>query len=151
MNILLILSIIMFVYLFYQGIKSGGSSQIRNMVSLIVCIVVIFLMIVIYQSYKEHDMQSVIYTIIIISLLGVVYAFLNFLLKTMGFIARLPIMNIINKLLGGVMGIMVGIVILWILFWCSYHLPFGKVSYYIVNQIESSSILSAIYNMMPIK
>ncbi len=81
--------------------------------------------------------------------LVVVTIVVSILIKMLGLIDKLPLIGGMNRVAGGIVGVGIGIVAVWILFLVItlfYDTPLGQTCF---EQIETSKILSYLYNNNP--
>ena len=99
------------------------------------------------EVYKVLGVANSILNIVgFLVLFVVVFAALNILTVWLDLVARLPILSGINKIAGGLLGGIEGLIFLWII--CLFITAFSGTAggRALIQQIESSAFLSYIYN-----
>lgn len=98
-----------------------------------------------YDYVSLYVARTIINIVSFLAVYAVLRIFVRILLNMIDFISELPVLNGINRLAGGITGIGVGVVIVWIFFLILtlvYATSFGQGC---LSQINASPILSALY------
>ncbi len=146
MNITLIIIILLFLANFFGGLKRGMAKEISNFIALIVTFLSLALFVMLFSSFQAGEGVNTIYTIILLVILGAVYGAVRFLLKSARAICKLPVIHLIDTLLGAVTGILESIVTTWIFFTLCYFRVLGPLSRIVMMDIEDSVILTYLYH-----
>lgn len=98
------------------------------------------------QYVASYLANSILNIVGFLVLFVVVFAALNILTVWLDLVARLPILSGINKIAGGLLGGIEGLIFLWII--CLFITAFSGTAggRALIQQIESSAFLSYIYN-----
>lgn len=148
-NITLIIFIIITVCFSVTGYKRGLQEQLNSLIVLIVSAFTVSLILMLISSCRNGETRNVVYTVIIFVLLGVVYSILSKIMKSLGFIVKLPVIGLADRLLGLIWGAVFSVLVMWALFWL---LDRGYLSFageYVMNDIANSEVLQKLahYNL----
>ncbi len=145
MNFTLILVILIIIFAAVHGFKKGIIKEIDGMISLVVTLFVMSLVIMLYTSFRNNKEGNMVFTIILLVLVGVIYSIIRFVLKPAKFIAKLPLFRFLDQLLGFVIGVMEGFLAVWLLYILNESGMFGAFGEMIKADTARSEILSLIY------
>ena len=144
-NITLIAVIVLAVFLMYRGYKKGFAKEISGTVALAVACFSLMLLLMLYSSYQAGEAVNVIYSVVFLVVLGAVYGVAKLLLKSIKAISNLPIFNILDKLLGIVIGAVKAVLIVWLVLMFCVENNVGQLTEYVCADLEKSVILKTIY------
>ena len=94
--------------------KKGMVDEIRMLLSLVISLFVLSLAILLYSSVKEKNNTNIILSILMLLITGLAARLVNLIFKSLSAIAHLPILKLLNSVLGIVVGMTESIVVLWI-------------------------------------
>ncbi len=97
-----------------RGAKRGFAGTFSQVFSLAVAIVVVVLVSSVIHGYQNGDRSNLIIGILLLIVLGAVYKLIRAVLTSIRFLAALPILGIVDKALGLVIGFMEGFALLYI-------------------------------------
>lgn len=97
-----------------RGAKRGFAGTFSQVFSLAVAIVVVVLVSSVIHGYQNGDRSNLIIGILLLIVLGAVYKLIRAVLASIRFLAALPILGIVDKALGLVIGFMEGFALLYI-------------------------------------
>lgn len=149
MNITLIIGIVLFLIGIVSGFKTGLAKGIANLVALIITLMTLALIIMLLESFWARETRNIIYTLVIMAILGSVYGFVKFVLRSMKSVSKLPIIRFFD----GLMGIVIGEAWMFILYMAILTLGIrgylGSFSEIIINDVDSNLFLTILckYNI----
>ncbi len=97
-----------------RGAKRGFAGTFSQVFSLAVAIVVVVLVSSVIHGYQNGDRSNLIIGILLLIVLGAVYKLIRAVLTSIRFLAALPILGIVDKALGLVIGFIEGFAMLYI-------------------------------------
>lgn len=97
-----------------RGAKRGFAGTFSQVFSLAVAIVVVVLVSSVIHGYQNGDRSNLIIGILLLIVLGAVYKLIRAVLTSIRFLAALPILGIVDKALGLVIGFTEGFALLYI-------------------------------------
>ncbi len=97
-----------------RGAKRGFAGTFSQVFSLAVAIVVVVLVSSVIHGYQNGDRSNLIIGILLLIVLGAVYKLIRAVLTSIRFLAALPILGIVDKALGLVIGFIEGFALLYI-------------------------------------
>ncbi len=96
-------------------------------------------------------LADIVLTVIIyIVVMAVVFIILNVIIATTGVVNRLPVIKEANKIGGAVIGLVEGLVVVWLFFTLITAISATETASNILSQIHSSVFLEDLYNYNPI-
>lgn len=146
MNLLVILITVLILWRIIEGWKTGFAAELNKLVSLVVALFVLSLAVMVISSFMDKDYKNGTIAVILIMVVGLVLRLVNILLHSVMTIARLPILNILNRLLGIGVGFMEVIVAAWIMYTIIETLPTGPFGEHVMKWTLENEYLLKIYN-----
>jgi len=124
------------------GYKTGLAKGIAHLVALLATFVTLALIIMLTTSFKAGETRNTLFTLIIMAILGGVYALVRFLLRSLKAISNLPIIQLADKLLGIIIGLVWVTVLFMGIVTLAYKGYIGELSTIIVDDISSNRFLT---------
>lgn len=145
MNWFVVILAVILIWRVAEGLHAGMVKEIISFVSLIVMSVAVVLLGVALSSYMEKAIIKMIVVIILFLILCIVHRVLNLFFFSAKMIAKLPMVNLLDRLLGGVVGFLETILIFWVV--CSLIISFGlgEIGQQILLYIQRSPFLTFLY------
>ncbi len=114
--IILILAadVLVLVGMTIHGIHAGFAKLISKVISLVVSIAVVVLLSSIVSGYRKGDTSNFLIGVVFLIILGALYKLIHAILSSIRFLAGLPILTGVDKILGAVTGFLGGFGILYI-------------------------------------
>lgn len=147
MNILLIVFIVLAVWRGWHGMKIGLVDEIGRLLSLVISLFVLSLGILLYTSVKTDDTKNIVLSVIMIIVTGLAARLMRMVIKSLSAIAHLPVLSVLNGLLGIAIGIAEIVVVLWILYVVVASFELGDFGLQIINWTKQSEMLQQLYDM----
>lgn len=144
-NYLLICFAVLAIINIINGYKRGMVKAIISLVSLVILCVVISLLAYGISSYNGGNIFHVVLTVILLTVLGLVHHLLSVVFFSAKMIAKLPVVNVADKLLGIVFGLIETVLILWTLYTFVMMMDLGSIENIIAVWTEESSLLTWLY------
>lgn len=145
MNLTLVIVLTIIVLTAIHGSKKGLTRELTNLISWGVTLFVMSLIIMLYTSLNASETRNSIYSIIILLAVMFIYSFIKIFLKSAKIISKLPIFNLLDKILGFFAGIVEGLLLVWLLYVLNEGGVFGEIGELIRIDTAKSEILSIIY------
>lgn len=147
MNLLLIVLIILAVWRGWSGMKRGLVEEVGHLISMVLVLFILSVAILLSSSVKSGDVKNIVLSIVIILITGVLTRLIRFAVKSLSAIAHLPVLNMINDLLGGVIGIAEVVVGIWIVYIIIGTFDTGTFGALIMDWTKQSEFLNKLYEM----
>lgn len=144
-NFTLIVFFIVILSFSYLGYKKGMANQLSKLVAMVVGLFTMALLFMLYSSFKNGEMRNTIYTVIIFIILGALYGIVSKLLKSIELIVKLPIIGLVNRLLGFILGMGMGLLFVWFIYMFIDNGFLSILELPVKNDIENSGILQKIH------
>ena len=145
LNIIFILGFVLIAWRMIHGYKKGMIEEIVSLISLIVAVVIVFLFGVAVTGYLDKEMNHMILAIIFILVIGFVFKLLSFLFMSLKIISELPIIKVVNKIAGILVGACEGILFIWIGFLVLNYFEVGTISEYVTSSALSNPFMKVLY------
>ena len=129
-----------------RGFKNGMVEEIVSIISLFVAVIVVFLFGVAVTGFMDRKMNSMVVAIVFILVIGFVFKLLSILFMSLKIIAGLPVIKLLNKTAGIILGFLEGIVFIWIAFLLFNYFDLGSISEYVIRSAGNNTILHFLYN-----
>lgn len=140
--------IIVVLYLIFKikvATKRGAVKEICSFISMIVASVSVLLIAFALRKYFDQDRIVFVVTVILIFLIGVIYKVLETFLTTLKLIAKLPIVNLFDRLLGVVVAICEVVVFLWAVYCLIMIFDTGAVEEWIMKCVRENEVMKFFY------
>ena len=145
MNWLLIVAALVLVWRIAEGIERGMVKEIISFVSLVVLCLTVALIGTAVGKYLDKDIISMIVAIVLLLILLIVHRLLGFVFFSAKLIVKLPVIKLLDKILGAVFGLLETLVLLWTLFSVIMAFETGVFGSMIAQYVENSKILGFIF------
>lgn len=146
MNLLVIILIILIIWRAFQGFKSGFASEVNNLISVLMALFVLSITLLLIASIVEKNKITIIISVVFLTLSGIAFRLMRVVMKSIETIAKLPIIKLINMLLGMAAGVLEVIAAFWIIYIIIESFNTGRFGAQIMEWTTQSTILINIYN-----
>ena len=146
LNITLIVAGIIALFEVIKGFKRGMVKEISGFIALVITLFVGALLIMLISSYQDGETKNTIIAAILLVMIGLVYGIVNFVLKSVKALSKLPVINVADSMLGLVLGACKTVAIIWIVFLIVSEGYFPEVSSKIMEDVSNSQILTWLYD-----
>ena len=145
MNLLLIVMGIVLIWRVIEGFRVGMVKEIISFVSLVVMSVAVVLLGIALSSYMDKDVIKMIVAIILFLVLCIVHRIISVIFFSAKVIAKLPVVHGLDRLLGGVVGVLETVIIVWVVFALVMSFGLGVIGDQIILYVKESRILTFLY------
>ncbi|MCQ2550503.1 MAG: CvpA family protein [Lachnospiraceae bacterium] len=145
MNVTLLIVLAVLLFWMYRGWKSGMAKTVTGIISWSVTLFLISIFIMLKASIQESETQNVTISLILIAVTAGIYGIVRFFLRTIKIIAKLPIFHFLDRLVGIPLGLLEGIVFVWLLYVLHSAGLFGGYTERILTDTTSNQFLSILY------
>lgn len=145
MNILSFVMAILLICNIVQGFKKGMVKSVISLISLVVLCVIVALLGNGLRSYFAGEIANVIVLAFLLCLLGIAHHLLGVVFFSAKMIAKLPVIHILDKMLGAVVGALETVLILWTLYTLTRILDMGMIGQQLLEYTRDSAILRWFY------
>ena len=115
------------------------------MISMIVVCILLALIAGGVRSYLDGNIVRVIVMVVLAIVLAIANHLVKFALFPAKVLSKLPLISLVDKILGAVFGILEVILLLWTVYTLVMMFYMGSVGEYIMTNTQSSAILSWLY------
>ena len=147
MNFLLIILILVAAWRGWCGAKRGFVDEAGRLISLLISLFVLSLAILLYTSIREKDTKNIILSAVMLLLTGFAAKLIHLLTQSLSALARLPLIALINRILGLAIGILEAVVALWIIYVIVAAFDTGAFGQTVMRWTEDSEILQKLFRM----
>lgn len=145
MNFTLIIVFFIILLSVVHGFKKGMIKEISGLISWAVTLFVISLFIMLYTSFNANEGKNTVFTVIILAAVAIIYSIIRIFLKPIKLVAKLPLLRLLDRILGIVIGTAEGLLIVWLMYVLNESGIFGQYGDMIAADTARSQILSLIY------
>ena len=145
LNIVLIAVLAAALIKMVDGYRKGIVKEVISLVSLIVLSVVAALIAYGVTSYHDGRIFNVIVIVILLILLLTAHHLLGLVFFSAKLAAKLPVVHLVDKLLGILFGVFEVVLVLWTIYAFTMMMDIGAVGQHILKYTEESGILKWIY------
>lgn len=125
-----------------MGAKKGFASSVSDVIALAVVLLILRIVVVIYHGYTNGRTMDVLIASIVLVVLGLVYGVIKIILKSIRAISDLPVIAVLDKVLGIVLGFVIVVLIFYAVVTISRYGYLGKVGTMIVQDVNNDKWLS---------
>lgn len=144
-NLLLIIVVLAIAFQSSVGYKRGMVKEITSLITLIVISILLALIGGGVRSYLDGNIVGVIVAILLASVLGIANHLLNFALFPAKLISKLPLIRLVDKVLGIVFGVLEVLLLLWTVYTLVMMFHMGALGDFVLTYTKDSVILSWFY------
>lgn len=126
--------------------KRGLVKEICSIIATIVASVAIILIALAIRKYLDESKLVFVLTLVLISVLGILYKIIDGFLTTIKLIAKLPVLNAFDKLMGLVFGIAETILVVWAVYCIIIILGSGPFEQCVMKCVENNFVMRFMYD-----
>ncbi len=123
------------------GWKKGFAKRVAGFISLLATMLMLGLFLRIYYTYTNGQVLDTVVAVIVLVVLGAVYGILRIILKSVKAIANLPVIAVIDRMLGSVLGVIVVVVLYHIVIVAATRGYLGQYGSYMLTDIANNEWL----------
>lgn len=129
-----------------QGGKRGFVKELCSLISFCAASIAIILIAFGIQNFFKKDVVLVVVAIVLILLLGIVYKLLDVFLISLKLISKLPVIKVIDKLLGLAIGIAETVLFVWAIYCIIMIINPGAFGNWIMNCVHNNRYMAVLYD-----
>lgn len=148
MNLLLIVLIVLVLWRGWCGMRNGLVEEAGGLLLMVITLFVISLGILLYTSIKEGDTKNIILSVAVMLVTGLAVKLLRLAIRSLSALAHLPLIGILNSLLGVAVGIAEVVVVLWSLYLVIANFDLGSFGLWVTTQTGESEILRKLHAIL---
>ena len=145
LNPLLLILLLFGIWRAWRGAKNGFAEEISRLVGLIAALFVLALILMIVTSFRKDDIQNGVIAVIFLLITGILLHSFSFIMKALKSLASLPLINLLNGLLGVAAGVAEVIVAAWLMYYLIELLPQSTLGDQILRWTEENEWLTCLY------
>lgn len=145
-NIPFILAVILLIIRVYKSTKRGMVQEICSLIAMIAgCFVIVVLAFAI-RNYINEEKVIFVVTLFLLAIFGLIYKLFTGLLEAIKLVSKLPVINILDKVLGVVVGIAETVIVVWMVYCVVMIMDAGIIEESISKCVEANSVMSYLFN-----
>ncbi len=148
MNLLLIVLIVLVLWRGWHGMRNGLVEEAGGLLLMVITLFVLSLGILLYTSIKAGNTKNIILSVIVMIVTGLAVKLLRLVIKSLSALAHLPLIGILNSLLGLLVGVVEVVVTLWILYVLIANFDLGSFGLWVTKQTEQSQMLKRLHAIL---
>lgn len=146
MNLLVVIFIILMIFKIYRGFKNGFAKEVNGLVSLFMALIVLSIALLLLAGIIEKNAKIIVVSTVMLIVVSFIHRLVNMLMKSIETISKLPLINLVNMLLGAAAGALKILVVFWIIYVIIGNFPTGKLGEQMMTWTEQSAIMINVYN-----
>ncbi len=128
------------------GYMKGLVGEITTFIALVLGVIGLALVMLVVDNALDEEFDDALLILLFLLVFIMLVQLIKVLLKTVKFLAKLPLINGVNKLLGTLLGIAEGVVVVWVCFiLISKYNVFGK-SIAMLEMIKENKFTDFLYD-----
>ena len=145
-NLLLVILGVLVVWRVCRGAKRGLTGEIYHLMTLVLSLFTICVGILLYTSIKEKNTKNIVISVAVILVTGILTKLVSLIMKSLGAISHLPIIVILDRILGMAAGAAEVVVLLWIIYVLADHYELAGISDSVMQWTQESVFLQKLYD-----
>lgn len=147
-NLLLIILVVVAVWRMWMGFRNGLIDEMNRVISLAAALFVLALAVMIIYGFMEENTKNIITAVIALVVTGLAFRLINIVIKSLKALVKLPIINLLNGILGAAAGFAEIILLCWIMYTVIQLLPDNKVGEQIMIWTNENQYLMTLYSLL---
>ena len=147
-NLLLIILVVVAVWRMWMGFRNGLIDEMNRVISLMAALFVLALAVMIIYGFMEENTKNIITAVIALVVTGLAFRLINIVMKSLKALVKLPIINLLNGILGAAAGFAEIILLCWIMYTVIQLLPDNKVGEQIMIWTNENQYLMTLYSLL---
>jgi len=119
--------------------------EIISLATLVAGLALLATIISMISNYLQKDINSVVIGVILFVVIILLVQIAQVISKGLRIIFKLPIISGVNKVAGFALGIVEGVVLIWVLFLLIQYFQLGALEVTILRDVEQNKLLSFLY------
>lgn len=145
MNFLLIILGFILLWRVIEGFRNGMVKEIISFISLIVMAAAVILLGSALSSYFDKQIVRMIVAIILFLVLCIAHRIISVVFFSAKMLSKLPVIHTLDRLMGGIIGILETIIMVWVMYSLIMNFGFGIIGEQIMVYVKESNILTILY------
>lgn len=127
------------------GTKKGFIKEVCSLISVVIASIAVVLIAFGVRKYFDHEVVMVVAAIVLVLLLGIIYKLLDVFLVSLKLISKLPVVSLIDKILGLILGIVETVFIIWAIYCIITIMQPSAFGNWIINCVKNNTIMKFLY------
>lgn len=150
MNYMLIGTIAVLGICFLIGYMNGFVNQVASLAAVAVGVIGMIIFTRVAGDVMAEEFGGAVLAIVFLLLFTLIVQLIKIVFKAIDLFAKLPIINGFNKMLGSLLGIVEGLVVVWIIYILIGKYDIADRSLEMLAQIQENEFTSILYNYNPL-
>ena len=140
-----IVDIAVLIIIMARSLKRGFVKELFEFISAILASVAVLIIAFAVREAFDKDKIKLILAIVLIVLLGVIYKILGLFFTSLKLIAKLPVVNVLDRLAGVVMALFEVIVFIWAIYCLIIIVDGGEFGRWVMTCVRANPIMRSLY------
>lgn len=145
MNVTLIIVLIVLACTMVRGYKKGLVQEVITFLAIIAGVIALALVAAAIDSFLSNHLSNMLIAIILFVVVLIITNIAKFILSSITFLSKMPVVSKVNKLAGMILGLAQGVIIIWIAFILLALFQSNGINHIVMQQVDSNPLLSFIY------
>lgn len=144
-NLPFIIFVVLFLIFAVRAFKNGFVEELCAVISAIIASIAILLLAVAVCGVFDKERIQFVVAIVLIILLGIVYKLLSYFFTSLKLIAKLPVVNVLDQILGMLMALAEVVVLVWAVYCVVIILGGGSFGTWILRCVNANPLMHFMY------
>ena len=144
-NIPFIIVLIVFVIFLVRALKNGFVKELCEFVSAIIASIAILLLAFAIHGVFDKDKIQFVVAVVLIVLLGIIYKLLSLFFTSLKLVSKIPVVKVLDKILGVVMAVLEIVVLLWAVYCLIIIVNGGALGRWIIDCVKVNPVMRFVY------
>ncbi len=147
LNITMLVVVIILAIGAIKGWKMGLIQELVSLISFILLVIVLLLIATGIQSFMDKRYVQILFILILFFIISIATKIGGLIVKLGKSVAKLPIISLINKLLGMVVGVAESVIFIWVGMIAMVIFENNSICQIIIQQVNENAFLHYIYDV----
>ncbi len=149
-NIPFLLAVALLICFAVRAWKEGFVSELFAFISALIASVAILLLALAVHSVFDNERIALVVAIVLLILLGIFHRLINLLFDPIQLVAKLPVVKVLDKILGIAMALFETAVIIWTVYSIIIIVDAGILGDIIVDCVKNNPLMGYLYEHNPL-
>ena len=144
-NLPFLIACVFFLLFLIRAVKRGFAEEFCAFVSAVIASIAILLLAFAIKEVFDKDTIQLVVAILLILLLAILYKLLSLALTSIKLISKMPVIKVLDKLLGIVVAVGEIVVILWAVYCVIMIVGGGTFGKWVMRCVENNPVMKFVY------
>lgn len=141
-----IVAVIIWIVRCVTAVKRGFVKEVFSLICVVLAGIIILLIVFGISTYMEKEIAKVLFTLIMLIVMGLIYKLLSLLFKSLELVSSMPLIRLVDKLAGIVIATAETVALVWVAYCLVIQLGLGAVGNSILKCVQYNSTMAFLYD-----